>query len=193
MLFFGSILYKLFKPIYDFSRAIIVALALLIGIISEVSLFIFVVATGFSKDGSIVVPFYSFGLDATSSIQFGGYEIWSWHILGILGLQIFFIVVVTLFQYAGKKRDGIFVIFFRNFSRLLLLGLAIGSIYQLISQDSYAFPRLAIIFILFLFMELTTLKVRLERKKWSTQTNNQRTQISSNIEKTESSRNIGGA
>jgi hypothetical protein len=48
----------------------------------------------------------------------------------------------------------------------LLFGLFLGSLSQDGLGDLYAMPRMIILIVLFIFMELTSLKIRLERRKW---------------------------
>jgi hypothetical protein len=155
------------KPIFTISKAIFAAILLLIASCTEVFLFLFAIMTGFSPDGSIMIPTYYFDLYTGRIHSYGGFPVWSWYILGILILQIFLLVIVEWYQYLTKKPEGIIVIVFRWLSRLLLLLLVLGSSYQLIGfGDSYALLRLFIMTVLFFFMEITSLKIRIERKRW---------------------------
>jgi hypothetical protein len=155
------------KPIFTISKAIFAALLLLIASCTEVFLLLFAIMTGFSPDGSILIPTYSFNLYTGRIYSYGGFPVWSWYILGILILQIFLLVIAEWYQYLTKKPEGIIIIVFRWLSRLLLLLLVLGSSYQLIGfGDSYALLRLFIMTVLFFFMEITSLKIRIERKHW---------------------------
>lgn len=164
----ASALYIILTPVFSFIKALVIALVLLLGSVYEVLLFLLILLTGTSVDGSYAIPTYSFAsVNSGDLYQIGGFTIWSWYLLGALTAQIFILVVIEWFQFVRKKPDGIIIIFFRNFSRLLILGLFLGSCYQVITGDLYAMPRIVIMIVLVIFMELTSLKICLERRKWS--------------------------
>ncbi|PWI48875.1 hypothetical protein CEE45_04770 [Candidatus Heimdallarchaeota archaeon B3_Heim] len=164
----ASALYIILTPVFSFIKAFVIALVLLLGSVYEVLLFLLILLTGTSMDGSYAIPTYSFAsINSGDLYQIGGFTIWSWYLLGALTAQIFILVVIEWFQFVRKKPDGIIIIFFRNFSRLLILGLFLGSCYQGIQGDLYAMPRIVIMIVLVIFLELTSLKIRLERRKCS--------------------------
>ena len=177
-------LYTLAKPTYAFGKALTITIILLFGSIIEVLLVIVAILTQLGTDGSYIVPTFTFDLNLhpayESMYTFGGYVIWSWYVLGILAAQIFILVIIEWLQFARKRDDGVIVLFFRNISRILLLIVAFGSIYQgLYYFDTYAPLRLFFIIILVIFMEITTLKIRLERKQWQVATTNSKQDIES--------------
>jgi hypothetical protein len=164
-------LYTIAKPTYAFCKALMITSILLIGSILEVLLVIFAILTQLGTDGSYLVPVFTFDFNLhpeyESIYHVGGIMIWSWYVLAILAAQIFLLVVIEWLQFARKKDDGVIVMFFRNISRILLLIIAFGSIYQgWYYFDTYAPLRLFFIIILLIFMEITSLKIRLERKHW---------------------------
>ena len=175
-------LYMIFKPVYTFSKALVMALVLLCMSILEVLLFIFAILTQLGTDGSYVVPVFTFDWNLhpynESIYSIGGFVIWSWFILGILATQIFILVVVQWYQYARKRNDGIIVIFFRNICRILLVIVALGSIYQgWWYYDTYASLRIFAVIILAIFMEISSLKIRLERRQWQVTATNSKPEI----------------
>jgi hypothetical protein len=162
-----SILIIILTPVVSFIKAVGIAFILLLGTVYEVLLFLLILFTSTSIDGSFTIPTYTFASFFSGRVyQIGGYTIWSWFLLGALGTQIFLLVVIEWFQFVRKRSDGLILIFFRNFSRLLLLGLFLGSLYQGTVGDLYAPLRIIVIIVLFIFMELTSLKIRLEQRKW---------------------------
>ncbi|MHA1993902.1 MAG: hypothetical protein ACW97Z_05135 [Candidatus Hodarchaeales archaeon] len=161
-----SILIMIFTPVFSFIKAFFITIILLLGSLYEVILFLLILLTGVTADGSYIIPTYSFSFQYGVAYQVGGYTIWSWYLLGALAAQIFLLVVIEWFQFVRKKPDGFILIFFRNFSRLLLFGLFLGSVNQNYWGDLYAMPRIIIMIVLFIFMELTSLKIRLEQRKW---------------------------
>jgi hypothetical protein len=180
-----SMLYMILKPVYTLSKALVMALALLFVSILEVLLFIFAILTQLGTDGSYLVPVFSFDWNLhpynESIYSIGGFVIWSWFILGILAIQIFILVVVQWYQYARKRNDGIIVIFFRNICRILLVIVALGSIYQgWWYYDTYASLRIFSIIILAIFMEISSLKIRLERRHWQVTTTTSKPEIEQN-------------
>ncbi|MHA2237476.1 MAG: hypothetical protein ACXAB2_03780 [Candidatus Hodarchaeales archaeon] len=68
------------------------------------------------------------------------------------------------------------ILFFRNLSRIIFVILYFGNFIQISQGDQYAPLRLFLLIVLLLFSEITALKIRLERKKWTriddSQTNN---------------------
>ncbi|MHA2139837.1 MAG: hypothetical protein ACW98G_18285, partial [Candidatus Hodarchaeales archaeon] len=112
-----TFLYTILTPVFIFTKALIIALFLLFGTVYEVVLFILIVLTGRSVDGSFSIPSYSFtSINSSDTYQLGGFTIWSWYLLGALAVQVFIIVVIAWFQFARKRPDGLIIIFFRNFS-----------------------------------------------------------------------------
>ncbi len=163
-----TLLYLILSPIFSFLSAVFISFTLLSGLVYEILLFVLILLTGLSIDGSYNIPIYSISAVNDSSIvyQIGGFTIWSGHLVAALGLQIFILVVIQWFQFIRKKPEGIIMVFFVNVSRILLFCLFLGSITKNFSGDIYATINIVIVLILAIYMELSSLKIRLERKKW---------------------------
>ncbi len=170
-----SLLVTLLTPVYSFLKAIGIALFLFLSMIYESVLLILTILTSTTLDGSYVIPVFSFSAvnDSYSLYRIGGFTIWSWYLLGLLVVQVFIIVVIQWFQFLRKHPEGFITIVFRNFSRILLIIMFLGALYQVLVGDSYAILRIISLLILTLYLELSCLKIRLERRTWNRSSSNE--------------------
>ncbi|MFX0052920.1 MAG: hypothetical protein ACFE8U_16710 [Candidatus Hermodarchaeota archaeon] len=139
----------------------------------EVILASMILLTSFSSDGSYYVPVFRFddpslpGGSVDSIIYLGGFTIWAWYALLLLGIQVVYIALIQFSSLVLKEPEGVVVRVGQNLSRIFLFTMFISSIIQFsYFGDSYALFRILIIIGLAIFGELTTWKVRAERKQW---------------------------
>jgi hypothetical protein len=170
---FGKGLLTVLTGFFLLFRILFVTLGMLLISFYEVGLAFVVLITSPSSNGSYTVPLFKFKdlwfyYDASvSTYTFGGFTIWAWHAILLLGLQIF---AVSAIQFSGlllRRPEGIIAKVGKNLSRVFLFVLLLSSLVQLtVFGDSYALIRLAIVFALIVFNELTSWKTREGRKQW---------------------------
>jgi hypothetical protein len=166
---------KSYLPLRSTLKALFVTIFLLVGSIVEIFLILFSMLTAVSSDGSVRLPIYTFDL-GFRIIETREIIIWNWYVIGILAAQIFILVLIEWYLYITHHSEGFLILFFRNLSRIIFVILYFGNFIQISQGDQYAPLRLFLLIVLLLFSEITALKIRLERKKWTriddSQTNN---------------------
>jgi hypothetical protein len=166
-----SILTRFFQNAFVGLRILFQTLAMLLISFYEVILALLILITSFSPDGSYYVPIFQFkdpwALSGYYEFSVGGYTVWAWYALLLLGIQVIYIALVQFSCLILKESEGVVVKVGRNLSRFFLISMLISSIVQLgYFSDSYALIRIIIIVSLAIFSELTAWKVRDERKQW---------------------------
>ncbi|MFX1285565.1 MAG: hypothetical protein ACFFB5_18140 [Promethearchaeota archaeon] len=191
-----SLVSRFFKGIGEIGKAFILSVFMLFISFFEMVLAFVVVATSVSYNGSFEAPVLEFrgGYISlfpiySSSSSTVGYTVTMWHTLLFLGIQLFLIVVIQWYGLATKKPEGIILKVCRNLTRILLVVVIIGTLVHYVYGDLYSSLKLLIAFGLVFFSELTTWKVRSERRKFISSTNKQKLSIHENegitLERTE--------
>jgi hypothetical protein len=167
----GKLIFICLSFIFVGLRILFQTIAMLLISFYEVILALLILFTSFSPDGSYYLPIFQFkdpwGLSGYYEFSVGGYTVWAWYALLLLGIQVIYIALVQFSGLMLKEPEGVVVKVGRNLSRFFLISMLISSIIQLgYFSDSYALLRIVIIVSLAIFSELTTWKVRDERKRW---------------------------
>ena len=168
---------RFFGGIGTLCKAVIMTIWMLLVSFYQMVLTFIVFTTGISRSGSYQVPVLDFGDYRFSLFPFTyspstgiytGYTLYMGHALLFLGIQLFFIVCIQWYSLVAKKPEGILLLVCRNLTRFLIAVFFIATLGQYIlfgSNVSYAPFQLLAIFGLLFFSEMTTWKVRSERKK----------------------------
>ncbi|MFX0173286.1 MAG: hypothetical protein ACFE9L_15430 [Candidatus Hodarchaeota archaeon] len=174
--FLSSILSKTgsaFSLAFTGIKIIMLTIGMLLISFYEVILAFIIIVTSFSFDGSFYVPVFRFddpplpGGSIDSTIYLGGFTVWAWYALLLLGIQVVYIALIQFSSLVLKEPEGVIVRVGHNLSRIFLFTMFISSIIQFsYFGDPYALFRFLIIIGLAIFGELTTWKVRAERKQW---------------------------
>lgn len=167
----GKLIFICLSFIFVGLRILFQTIAMLLISFYEVILALLILFTSFSPDGSYYVPIFQFkdpwGLSGYYEFSIGGYTVWAWYALLLLGIQVIYIALVQFSGLMLKEPEGVVVKVGRNLSRFFLISMLISSIIQLgYFNDSYALLRIVIIVSLAIFSELTAWKVRDERRRW---------------------------
>lgn len=180
-----SLVARFFKAIGEIGIALLMTFLMLIFSFYEVILTFLVCIISFSYEGIYEVPVlviggFIFSILPYSTATLKGYTITIWHLFLFLGIQLFFIVTAQLYGLTAKKPEGVILKVCRNLTRILLGVAIIGILVHYFYDDLYSSFKLLIAFGLLFFSELTSWKVRSERKKFILPISEQETVVHDN-------------
>jgi hypothetical protein len=130
--------------------------------------------TSYSYKGVYDIPVFEFEGHWVSilfgpyvtSVSMGGWVLTRWHSIYLLGLQLFFIVIIQWYSLTTRKPEGIILKVYRNLTRILLGVVIIGTMAHMWYDTIYTQLQLLIVLGFVFFSEITTWKVHSERKKF---------------------------
>ncbi|MFW9906122.1 MAG: hypothetical protein ACFFFH_17515, partial [Candidatus Thorarchaeota archaeon] len=159
-----SRLSSIFWGIGTLCKALIMAIWMLFISFYEMFLAFLVVMTSYYYQGMYNIPVFEFK-GSWGVLYTGGWTLTRWHSVYLLGIQLFFIVIIQWYSLTTKKPEGIILKVYRNLTRLLLGVVIIGLVAHMGYDVIYNQLQLLIVFGLVFFSEITAWKVRSERKK----------------------------
>ncbi|UCG03321.1 MAG: hypothetical protein JSW11_04880 [Candidatus Heimdallarchaeota archaeon] len=150
----------------------------------EMILAFLVIMTSYYYVGVYQIPIFEFKgfwvswMFHYSSITMGGWTLNRWHTLLLIGLQLFFIVIVQWYGLTTRKPEGLILRVYRNLTRILLGVVIIALMAHMWYDVIYTQLQLLIAFGFMFFSEITAWKVRSERKRLLPQTPQQEFPVS---------------
>ena len=155
---------RLFRGIGTLCKALIMTFWMLFISFYEMFLAFLVVLTSYHYKGVYDIPVFEF-IGSWGILYTGGWTLTRWHAIYLLGIQLFFIVIIQWYGLATKKPEGFILKVYRNLTRILLAVVIIGVMSHMWFDVIYNQLQLLIVLGLVFFSEITAWKVRSERKK----------------------------